>query len=128
MTSRRTQHILLDDQTNVLYHYIHQWRTEESVFDFEAIIGFDWDEGNREKNWIKHGVDYRECEEVFFNRPLIVGDEIKHSVQEKRYFVLGRSNAGRRLFLAITIRKDKVRVISARAQSRKERQIYEQQS
>lgn len=98
------------------------------MFDLNSIIGFDWGEGTREKNWIKHGVDYRECEEVFFNRPLIVGDEIKHSAQEKRYFVLGRSNAGKTLFLAITIRKEKVRVISARAQSRKERQIYEQPS
>ena len=119
---------VIDDGKNVLYHYIHQSCMEGAVFDLGAITGFDWDEGNREKNWIKHGVDYRECEEVFFNRPLIVGDEIKHSVQEKRYFVLGRSNAGKRLFLAITIRKDKVRVISARHQSRKERQIYEQQS
>jgi uncharacterized protein len=102
-------------------------RLEDVVFQFDTITGFDWDEGNKEKNWIKHGVDYRECEEVFFNKPLIAGDEIKHSIQEKRYFVLGRSNAGRKLFLAITIRKDKVRVISARDQSRKERQIYEQQ-
>jgi uncharacterized DUF497 family protein/predicted DNA binding CopG/RHH family protein len=86
---------------------------EGSVFDLEAITGFDWDEGNKEKNWIKHGVDYRECEEVFFNRPLIIGDEIEHSAQEKRYFVLGRSNAGKTLFLAFTIRKDKVRVITA---------------
>lgn len=98
------------------------------MFDFEAITGFDWDDGNREKNWIKHRVDYRECEEAFFNRPLIVGEEIKHSIQEKQYFVLGQSNAGRRLFLAITIRKDKVRVISARPQSRKERQVYERQA
>ena len=97
------------------------------MFDFEAITGFDWDEGNKEKNRIKHGVDYLECEEVFFNRPLIIGDDTKHSSQENRYFVLGRSNAGRTLFLVITIRKDKIRVISARDQSRKERQVYEQQ-
>ncbi len=97
------------------------------MFDLNAITGFDWDEGNKAKNWEKHRVDFLECEEVFFNKPLIVGDDIKHSAPERRYFVLGRSNAGRMLYLVITIRKDKVRVISARDQSRKERQVYEQQ-
>jgi uncharacterized DUF497 family protein len=100
---------------------------EGAVFDLNAITGFDWDEGNKEKNWIKHGVDFLECEEVFLNKPLIIGDDTKHSSQENRYLVLGQSNAGRALFLVITIRKDKVRVISARDQSRKERQVYEQQ-
>jgi uncharacterized DUF497 family protein len=100
---------------------------EGEVFDLNAITGSDWDEGNKEQNWIKHGVDFLECEEVFFNRPLIISDDTKHSSQENRYFVLGRSNAGRALFLVITIRKDKIRVISARNQSRKERQVYEQQ-
>lgn len=97
------------------------------MFDLNTITGFDWDAGNKEKNWRKHGVDFLECEEVFFNRPFIIGDDTKHSFQEKRYFVLGRSNAGRTLFLVITIRKDKIRVIPARDQSRKERQVYEQQ-
>lgn len=97
------------------------------MLDLNAIAGFDWDEGNKDKNWIKHGVNFLECEEVFFNRPLIIGDDTKHSFQERRYFVLGQSNAGRALFLVSTIRKDKVRVISARDQSRKERQVYEQQ-
>ena len=97
------------------------------MFDFEAITGFDWDEGNKAKNWEKHRVDFLECEEVFFNKPLIIGDDAKHSAQERRYFVLGRSNARRMLYLVITLRKDKVRVISARDQSRKERQVYEQQ-
>jgi hypothetical protein len=49
------------------------------VFDFSSIVGFDWDKGNRQKNWEKHRVDYRECEEVFFNSPLIVGDDRTHS-------------------------------------------------
>lgn len=98
------------------------------MFDLAAIVGFDWDEGNKEKNWIKHGVDFLECEEVFYNKPLIVGDDTKHSTQEHRYHVLGQSNAGRMLYLVITVRKDKVRVISARDQSRKERQVYEQYS
>jgi uncharacterized DUF497 family protein len=101
---------------------------EDKVFDFDSIVGFDWDEGNKQKNWEKHQVDYRECEEVFFNQPLLIREDTKHSSQEKRYFVLGRSDIGRLLFLVFTIRNNKIRVISAREQSRKERKIYEQQT
>ena len=97
------------------------------MFDSNKLVGFDWDEGNKQKNWEKHQVDYRECEEVFFNKPLLVSEDIQHSSQEKRYYVLGRSDAGRTLFLVFTIRNNYIRIISARDQSRKERKIYEQQ-
>ena len=97
------------------------------MFDFESIVGFDWDEGNRQKNWEKHQVDFRECEEVFFNQPLLIQEDTRHSSQEKRYYVLGRSDLDRSLFLVFTIRNNKIRVISARDQSRRERKIYEQQ-
>ena len=100
---------------------------EDEVFDFDSIVGFDWDEGNKDKNWDKHQVDFRECEEVFFNQPLLIKD-IKHSFQEKRYYVLGRSDTNRMLFLIFTLRNNKIRVISARDQSKKERMIYEQQT
>jgi uncharacterized protein len=98
---------------------------EGEVFDWSKLIGFDWDEGNKQKNWEKHQVDYRECEEVFFNEPLLISEDMTHSSQEQRYYVLGRSDAGRRLFLVFTIRSNKIRIISARDQSKKERKIYE---
>lgn len=98
------------------------------MLDFDSLTGFDWDEGNKQKNWEKHQVDYRECEEVFFNKPLLIGDDIDHSSQEQRYYALGRTDIGRTLFLAFTIRNHKVRIISARDQSRKERAIYERQA
>jgi uncharacterized protein len=101
---------------------------EGEVFDFDSIIGFDWDEGNRQKNWEKHQVDFRECEEVFFNQPLLISEDIKHSFKEKRYHVLGRSDTNRMIFLVFTIRNNKIRVISARDQSKKERIVYEQRT
>ena len=101
---------------------------EVEVFDFDSIIGFDWDEGNQQKNWEKHQVDFRECEEAFFNQPLLISEDMKHSFQEKRYYVLGRSDTNRKLFLIFTLRNNKIRVISARDQSKKERMIYEQQT
>src|ERR1700694_4111880 len=100
---------------------------EDEVFDSEHLVGFDWDTGNKQKNWEKHQVDYTECEQVFFNKPLLLSEDPQHSVQEKRYYVLGRSDMHRPLFIVFTIRGNKIRVISARDQNKKERKIYEQQ-
>ncbi len=86
--------------------------------------GFDWDEGNSDKNLISHQVSDSECEEVFFNRPLIVADDKKHSITEKRYYVLGRTDADRYLFVAFTIRSNLIRVISARDMNNKETTRY----
>ena len=95
--------------------------------NFDDITGFDWDEGNKFKNWEKHRVDFRECEEVFFNKPLLVSKDEEHLSSEKRYRVLGRSDSNRLLYLVLTIRGDKLRIISARDQTKKEQIKYEQQ-
>lgn len=86
--------------------------------------GFDWGGSNAEKNWVAHRVNPSECEQVFFNEPLIVADDIKHSQQECRYYVLGQTDEKRPLFIIFTIRKNLIRVISARDMSRKERTVY----
>jgi uncharacterized protein len=95
------------------------------MLDFEAISGFDWDSGNRDKNWQKHAVTNSECEQVFFNLPLLFHPDPSHSQSEARYFILGQTDSGRRLFIAFTTRNDKIRVISTRPMSRKETDIYE---
>jgi len=92
-----------------------------SMPDFE---GFDWSGGNAEKNWERHQVTPAECEQIFFNSPLFVANDEKHSAKEKRYFVLGQSDSERELFAAFTMRKKQVRVISARDMHRKERAVY----
>jgi len=69
------------------------------MIDLSGITGFDWDEGNRDKNWINHQVSTGECEEVFFNLPLLLRPDLTHSSTEARYFVLGQTNAGRHLFI-----------------------------
>jgi len=89
--------------------------------------GFEWDEGNTEKNWLKHQVHNNECEEVFFNRPLLTSDDPKHSKSEKRYYVLGQTDSSRLLFITFTIRNGKIRVISARDMSRKEKRKYHEE-
>jgi uncharacterized DUF497 family protein len=92
---------------------------------FPGCTGFEWDSGNTDKNRDKHGVEPGECEEAFFNRPFIVAADERHSASESRYLALGRSDAGRRLFLVFTVRGELVRVISARDMSRKEKAVYE---
>jgi uncharacterized DUF497 family protein len=88
--------------------------------------GFEWDEGNIDKNWIKHAVSPSECEQMFFNQPLIVAADVNHSEKEDRFYALGRTDANRLLFIVFTIRKDMIRVISARDMSDKERRAYKQ--
>jgi len=92
---------------------------------FEHVNGFDWDSGNINKNWEKHHVSSSECEEVFFNEPYFVTEDASHSRTEQRFYLLGITNAGRRLFVVFIIRNNKIRVISARDMSRKERDAYE---
>ena len=78
-----------------------------SVYDQLAkCVGFDWDDGNRRKNWEKHRVSDGEAEEIFFNDPLVAGADQAHSTKEQRYFGLGQTDTGRPLFIAFTIRND----------------------
>jgi len=86
--------------------------------------GFEWDEGNSDKNWYLHQVTDSECEEVFFNLPLLVAPDIKHSQDEPRYYVLGRTEADRWLFIAFVIRNKRIRVISARDMNNREARKY----
>ncbi len=89
--------------------------------------GFEWDEGNSNKNWYGHRVSDQECEELFMNDPLIVAVDTKHSSTEKRFEALGQSNQGRWLFAAFTIRGRWIRVISAREMNRRETKRYEKE-
>ncbi len=89
--------------------------------------GFQWDEGNAEKNWIRHRVSLEECDQVFLNRPLVVSDDPRHSQVEQRYFALGQTDTGRGLLVVFTIRADLIRVISARDMSRAERRTVHEE-
>lgn len=87
--------------------------------------GFEWDEYNADKIWGKHHVTPSECEQVFFNLPLVVQGDVNHSEVEDRFYVLGQTDASRLLFLVFTVRNNKIRVISARDMNRKERRVYQ---
>jgi len=94
--------------------------------EFEKSTGFQWDKGNINKNLIEHNVEDWECEQVFFNEPLIVLDDPKHSLVEQRWAAFGRTEAGRLLVVIFTKRGKLLRVISARDMNRKEIRFYEE--
>ena len=96
------------------------------IYELGEWDGFDWDEGNLLKNWEKHRVSASECEQVFFNRPSVAGIDEKHSGTEKRFYALGVTDSGRKLFIVLTIRRNKIRIISARDMNYKERKVYDE--
>ena len=98
------------------------------MIDWSHITGFDWDAGNFRKSADKHDVSRFESEQIFFNQPLLVLTDVKHSQQEGRFHALGITDDARLLHITFTLRaKGKlIRVISARDMHRKEKIAYEQ--
>ena len=95
------------------------------ITNLPKVIAFEWDKGNINKNLKKHKVSNQEAEELFFNRPLKIFEDAKHSLVEKRYIAHGITNAKRRITIIFTLRNQKIRIVSVRDQNRKERRIYE---
>lgn len=94
--------------------------------ELEEFAGFQWDKDNIDKNLIKHNVENWECEQIFFNKPLLILDDPEHSLSEKRWAAFGRTDAGRLLVVIFTKRDKLLRVISARDMSRREVKFYEE--
>lgn len=91
-----------------------------------SIITFEWDQGNRDKNFLSHRVTTDECEQMFFNLPFLAYDDPDHSQKEERWVALGITKLDRKLYIAFTMRDGKIRIISARDMDKNERHIYEQ--
>ena len=96
------------------------------MLNLDLIVGFQWDTGNAEKSDQKHDVLPSESEEIFFNEPLLLNHDAKHSQSEPRFLALGITHAGRLLTIVFTLRENNtlIRIISARDQHRKERLLY----
>lgn len=98
------------------------------MINWAQVTGFDWDDGNSRKNVEKHDVSQAEAEAIFFNDPLLVLEDARHSQVEARYHALGETDDARFLHVTFTLREGGtlIRVISARDMHRKERAFYEQ--
>ena len=96
-----------------------------TVDPLENCTGFDWDEANTVKIRERHRLTPAEAEDIFFHQPFVVRSDVRHSKTEKRYYALGQTGAGRRLFVVFSIRRRLIRVISARDMNRNETETYE---
>ena len=94
----------------------------------KEVSGFEWDAHNKEKSFIKHEVTNEECEETFFDYNKKIQKDNLHSINEKRYVLMGQTKQNRLLYIIFTIRKNKIRVISARDINKKERKLYEEKN
>lgn len=87
---------------------------------------FDWDQWNIQKNEEKHGVSRLEAESAFYDPHVRLFEDLRHSsAREGCYVLYGRSLEARVLMVGFTRRRGRVRVITARPASRRERKIYE---
>ncbi len=108
------------------------------MIDFERITGFDWDEGNRRKNFDSHGVADFEAEEIFLDPRVTIAPDSEHSQQERRWAAYGTTIEaaygttieGRALTIVFTLRAEctLIRIVPARDMSRKERKTYGQKN
>jgi len=86
-------------------------------------VKFEWDAGNVDKSYKKHGIKNEEAEEIFLNIPAVLIEGKKCS-REERFVLLGKSDKEKLLSVVFTIRDKKIRIISARPMSRKEKGLY----
>jgi uncharacterized protein len=90
----------------------------------KGVIGFDWNEANIE-HIAEHDVTPDEAEEVFSDEDNVLDEDIEHSIVEKRFLIIGKTEKGRLLYQIFTRRGDKIRVISSRDINKKEVHLYE---
>ncbi len=93
-------------------------RVDKGAFEFE------WDKGNSEKPK-KHGLTPEETEEAFFDDNKVVFRDWGHSITEHRITLLGKTKMGKLLNITYTVRKNKIRIITARPINGKEVSLYE---
>ncbi|QDV91359.1 hypothetical protein RAS2_24550 [Phycisphaerae bacterium RAS2] len=86
----------------------------------------EWDEDKAVRNVSKHGVEFAEAATVFGDALALTFLDPDHSEREERYLTFGHSIAGRLLVVAHTDRGDRIRIISARMATRRERALYEE--
>jgi len=97
------------------------------IIDLPEPLEFEWDEGNKHKNLLKHRISIEECEQIFGRDDFITFTDTKHSYKEPRYVIFGKNKQEKILSIAFTIRGRKIRIISARPAGNRERKLYEEE-
>lgn len=96
------------------------------MIDLNKIEGFDWNGGNFDKSYKKHGITPNEAEEIFLDNDVLLQEDIKHSQKETRLIAIGKTESENTLFVVFIERENKIRIISARVANKKERRRYEE--
>ncbi len=86
---------------------------------------FEWDKEKAASNLKKHGVSFGEGKTVWNDYFYIDLFDDEHSVEENRFLIVGESEGKRLLIVSYTERESRVRIISARELTAKERKDYE---
>jgi len=89
-------------------------------------IEAEWDENKNQQNQRKHQVSFQEAATVFNDTLALIVPDDEHSWSEQRYHIIGESNLGDLLVVTYTERGDRVRIISARYPTRREKRDYEE--
>ena len=98
------------------------------MIDLRKIIGFEWDQGNIDKSYQKHGITTKDAEEVFLDKGIQIKRDFKHHEAEERFIAIGKNLKSKILFVIFTMRYSKIRIISARTANKKERRMYEEKT
>jgi uncharacterized protein len=96
------------------------------MLDLGKIKGFEWDSGNIDKSYKKHGVTPNEAEKIFLDKDVVLQEDIKHTQDEERSIAIGKTRNKQVLFVVFTVRNKRVRIISARRANKKEWRQYEE--
>ena len=89
---------------------------------------FEWDKDKAASNLKKHKVSFDEAGTVFGDTFSKTFADPDHSIDEDRYITIGMSDRGRVLMVSHTDREDRIRIISARVATRRERKAYEEEA
>lgn len=95
------------------------------MIDLSIFTGFEWDKGNIDKSYKKHGITPNEAEEIFLDENVKIEKDIKHQQQEKRFIAIGKTTEETILFVVFTVRNNKIRIISGRKANKKEGEVYQ---
>ncbi len=90
------------------------------------MLVFEWDPEKARANEQNHEVTFAEASEVFDDDHSSSIRDPDHSLDEDRYLMFGVSKGGRYLVVSYTERDDRIRLISARLMTPRERRAYEQ--
>jgi uncharacterized DUF497 family protein len=86
---------------------------------------FEWDNDKADRNRSKHGVLFQDAATVFGDPLSVTYYDPDHSDEEDRFITIGHANSGQLLIVSHTDREDRIRIISARRATRKEKKAYE---